>query len=276
MPHAVLSQRAIIRLSGDDTLSFLQGLVSNDVLRLQEGGVVYAAMLTPQGKFLHDFFIYRWRGAIYLDVNKIHEPDLLIRLRMYRLRAKIEIETVTHKGVAAVWDEPSLKPEADLLAVRDPRYVPLGWRVLGDIDILASWCKAQGEAGDYEAMRIAHGIPDGEIDMIAGKSLLLEFGFEDLHGVDFNKGCYVGQEVTARSKHRGQVRKFLYQVKADAPLPPPGTPVVQDSTQVGELCSVAGNTGLAQLRTESADAVLYAKDVKITVTLPPWVTTREE
>lgn len=281
MRFAHLPQRGLLALSGADAQAFLQGLISNDLNKLASGAAMYAAMLTPQGKFLHDFFLMRRGDALLLDGHRERLPDLLQRLQVYKLRAQVNIARLENEGVMAAWDgdaSPSAPPT--LQTVKDPRLPALGLRIVGDVAVARAWCAAQGwqEAGEaeYDAMRLALGVPDGARDMIVDKSFLLELGFEDLHGVDFNKGCYVGQEVTARSKFRGQVRKHLYHVAAETELPAPGTSVMQGEAAVGELRSHAGAQGLAILRIEAVEkaakenAPLIAGGVRLTASLPGW------
>ncbi len=279
MHYALLPQRALMSLFGEDTVPFLQGLVSNDVTKLKEGAAMYAALLSPQGKFLHDFFLYKRGEAILLDIDKARLPDLVQRLKMYKLRSKVAIEVLPEsEGVVAVWGIPSPLRGEELFA--DPRLPELGCRIVGDRAKIKTFCeekKWQAVASDaYDRMRLELGVPDGARDMIIDRSFLLEFGFEDLHGVDFNKGCYVGQEVTARSKFRAQLRKSLYQVKSDgAELPPPGTRVTAGGTEIGELRSHSGDTGLAILRIEEvgkATAPLMAAGVTIaSAAIPNWI-----
>jgi len=277
MAYAFLHERGLIGLSGEDAREFLQGLVSNDIRRLQEGGAVYAALLSPQGKFLHDFFIALRGGIFFLDVDKVHLPNLMQRLNLYKLRSKVTIAEEKNSAVAAIWDaEFSIKNSE--FSFPDPRLRQLGYRIMGNAEVIEQRCQAQHlQAGDYDRMRLELGVPDGARDMVADKSLLLEFGFEDLHGVDFNKGCYVGQEVTARSKHRAQLRKFIYQVKAHETLPPAGTPVFLGETEIGQMRSSSENIGLALLKladvemAEKSNKELYAGAISLKATLPQWV-----
>jgi len=260
--HAMLTDRAVISLSGDDAREFLQGLISNDVRKLEDGQMIYAALLSPQGKFLHDFFVLLRGGVFYLDVDASRAADLLQRLNIYKLRSKVSINLENKLRVAASWGGGGN-------GISDPRLPQLGYRIIGEV-------LAEG-ADDYERHRLELGIPDGAKDMLFDKSLLLEFGFEDLHGVDFNKGCYVGQEVTARSKHRGQVRKFIYQVHANAALPPAGTPIFLGDAESGQMRSSRGNIGLAILRVMDVDAAqksnkeFHSGNVMLKASLPQWV-----
>ncbi len=265
MPYATLLERSLLILQGDDTLSFLQGLLSNDVLKLAEKKIVYTAMLTPQGKFLHDFFVMDDGDRVLIDVARARRDELKSRLIRYRLRTKVSIEADDSRGIVAVWGQVPSQP--GLKVCRDPRAEALGWRALGDVSGF------DGVAGDYTAHRIAVGVPQGDDDLVAGKSFILPFGFEDLHGVDFAKGCYVGQEVTARSKHLATLRKFIYKVHSEAPLPPAGTPVMRGEANVGELRSSSGTAGLALLSVEEVlkQVPLVCAGQVLQVSVPEWV-----
>ena len=276
MPYAPLNNRSLIALSGDDTLPFLQGLVSNDVLRLPQTGIVYAALLTPQGKFLHDFFILAQDDKVLIDCENDRRSELMQRLLKYRLRSKVTLETVDDLSVSALWNEPPPTGRG-ITFFPDPRISALGWRILSKSEELtASFTQVNEE--DYDLHRLTLGVPEGGRDLIPEKSFLLPFGFEDLHGVDFNKGCYVGQEVTARSKHRGQLRKYIYQVTgSQKDLPAAGTPIYCNDTLVGEMHSSRGSIGLAVLNrdeVEKAHALhinLRCGDQLLKERLPDWV-----
>ncbi len=286
MRYLRLAHRALIACSGEDVPAFLQGLVSNDVSRLKKGEAVYAALLTPQGKFLHDFFLLPWQNSILVDCDRPSLPDLWQRLNMYKLRSKVTVAAKEDIGVVALWGDKDSGfgiQDSGFEVFPDPRLPQLGYRIVGETAAIEAWCvdrkMDQSSIEEYDRLRLELGIPEGTRDMIQNKSLLLEFGFEDLHGVDFKKGCYVGQEVTARSKYRGQVRRFIYQVRAaNGTLPPPGTPVMLDDAPIGELRSSAGNIGLALLKVaevEKANATragLRIGDIPLTASIPPWVT----
>jgi folate-binding protein YgfZ len=277
MHYTILPHRALLRLNGEDTLSFLQGLVTNDVSRLKEGEACYASMLSPQGKFLHDFFIINWHGNIWIDCDASRIDDLQKRLTLYRLRSKVDIALVQDMAVAIAWGEGTLAPAPDMHIFSDPRHAALGYRVIGQQAALGA-VDATASRENYESMRISLGIPDGAQDMVFDKSLLLEFGLEALHGVDFKKGCYVGQEVTARTKYRGQVKKALYQVSAlSGALPTAGTEIRAGDVVVGEMRSSSGGKGLALLRMAELDEAiksgikLVAGDAVLTTQLPQWM-----
>jgi folate-binding protein YgfZ len=257
-----LPQRSVLAVSGTDAESFLQGLISNDLRKLAPDAMLYAAMLSPQGKFLHDFFLTRRGDMILMDCDGARANDLVSRLTLYKLRAAVTIEKLSEPVIAA-WDG---KTEQGF---PDPRLPEMGYRIIGTADT-KDWQKADVVA--YEKHRLTLGIPDGAQDMIIDKSFLLELGFEQLHGVDFNKGCYVGQEVTARSKFRGQVRKHIYQVQGEDELPPLGTKILQDGVEVGEVRSHIENIGLAILRIEAVEkkSPLTANAKIIAASFPIW------
>ena len=235
-----LANRAVLRVSGDDRVSFLQGLLSNDVRRVSATTSVWAALLTPQGKYLHDVFVIAEGEALRLDGEAARLDDLRARLSRYRLRAKVAIDPAPELAVFAL-----LGSSAEGFA--DPRHDNIGRRVIAPKESLAP--TAPFETYDYR--RLTLGLPDGSRDIEPEKDLLLEARFDDFHGVDFKKGCYVGQEVTARTKYRGLVKKRLLPVRVDGPLPSPGTPVIWEGREVGVLRSGCADAALALLRLDS-------------------------
>ncbi|RED11065.1 CAF17-like 4Fe-4S cluster assembly/insertion protein YgfZ [Pontivivens insulae] len=242
MTHA-LSNRTILRLTGGDVIDFLQGLVTNDVSKLQDAPV-WAAILTPQGKYLCDFFLIAQGDAVLLDVQSDQAAGLARRLTMYRLRADVQI-TPTDMSVAAL-DQPVED------AIADPRDPRMGWRLYG-----ASVSEGMTRA-DYDARRVAYLVPETGIELVPDESYILESGFERLNGVDFRKGCYVGQEVTARMKHKTELRKGLSRVSVEGPAPSSGTPITAGEKAVGTLFTVSGNEGLAHLRFDRATGDMQA------------------
>ncbi len=269
MFYTLLPNRAVLSISGADAESFLQGLISNDMRKLAPGAMLYAAMLTPQGKFLHDFFLARRGDTILMDCDGARVNDLVSRLTLYKLRAAVNIEKLSEPVIAAWGNNSALGTGHSALILPDPRLPEMGYRIIGAADT-KGW--QQADVAAYEKHRLSLGVPDGAQDMLIDKSFLLELGFEQLHGVDFNKGCYVGQEVTARSKFRGQVRKHVYQVKAESELPPPGTKIMQEGAEVGELRSHVGNIGLAIIRIEAVEKnTPFTADGKtISASFPSW------
>lgn len=239
-----MSDRTILRISGPDARDFLQGLVTNDVAKLDRG-LVYAAMLTPQGKFRADFFVPDG-DAILLDIATALAPDIQRALMMYKLRSAVEIEE-TGRTVSRGIGTP---PEG---AFTDPRHDTLGWRGYdgqpGDRDV------------DWNSLRVAAVVPDSTIEL-NNDSFILEMGFERLNGVDFKKGCYVGQEVTARMKHKTDLRKGLAQVSIDGTAPI-GTEITTGTKSAGTLFSQAGGKALAYLRFDRAKGDLTAGDAVV-------------
>jgi len=285
MYFAKLNSRALLSLSGEDATIFLQGLISNDARKLEKGEAIYATLLSPQGKFLYDFFLVKVSDRIWLDCEAARAEDLRKRLNLYKLRSKVTIEAAPENmAVFAIWGGETIGAIRNATQFTDPRLAALGTRVLGDIGIITEYCAEQSYAAskesDYHAHRLLHGVPLGGVDMIPEKSFLLEWGIDQLHGVDYAKGCYVGQEVTARTHYRGQVRKAPYILKADAPLPD-RSPVFCGETEIGEMRSSAGNIGLALLRAEevakSASSCMPIRvvDHVVNVAFPSWFVMKE-
>lgn len=274
MFYTILSNRSIISVDGEDGIEFLQGLITNDARLLAEGKPVYAALLSPQGRFQHDFFLIPWQGRIFIDVLASRVADLLAKLKIYRLRSKVEIKLEESLAVAALWGGKLESSEAAAYKIyQDPRLPELGLRAIG-VPEKGSFVVVPQEK--YEYFRISLGVPDTR-DMIVDKSLLLECGFEQLHGVDFGKGCYIGQEVTARSKFRGQVRKSLYMVKAEVDLPEIATPVTAGDKTVGEIRTTHGNIGIALLYNDEYEVAIAGNKaflcggLKIDISLAEWI-----
>ncbi|MDR3717587.1 MAG: hypothetical protein P4K98_02220 [Bryobacteraceae bacterium] len=262
---ALLPQRGVLRLTGADRISFLNGLVSNDVAKAAPGHAVWAALLTPQGKYLSDFFILTTDEALLLDVPRADIPRLLTKLRRYRLRAQVELEDASETyAVYAAWDG---TPTGATIAAPDPRLPEAGWRLISPTPLPANATEA-----DYTAHRIALGLPDGAPDLEPEKTLLLEAGFDELHGIAWDKGCYMGQELTARTKYRGLVKRRLLPVELEAPAPAPatGTPVTAEGQEVGDIRSSAGNIALAMLRVDALEKTLVAGETTLHPRIPVW------
>ena len=266
--YVLLEDRGVVSVDGPEAGPFLQGLISNDIERVTDARGIYAALLTPQGKFLHDFFVLRRGGGYLLDCEGPRTGDLGRRLMAYRLRADVALADATedYRVVALFGDDDGesafgAPPGEGSVArleggwgMRDPRDAALGLRAVllreVDLSFLEQAGFSPGSLADYERHRIAMGAPDGSRDMEVGRATLMECGFEALNGVDFEKGCYVGQELTARTKHRGLVRRRLARVSLEGPLPPAGTPIVAGEREVGEIRSGLGAAALAVLRLE--------------------------
>jgi len=284
---AVLPGRAVIRLGGSDRVPFLQGLVSNDVTQVGPERALWAALLTPQGKYLHDFGMIALDDALLLDVEAERRDDLMRRLKSYRLRTKVTVEDLSESwAVAAVPDAAVAQafglpatpgaavPFADGVALVDPRLAELGLRLLLPRERLAEW--PADEPALYERARLPLGIPDGSRDLEVEKTVLLEANFDLLGGISWTKGCYLGQEVTARTRHRGLVKRRLIPVELDGPLPPPGTLLWLGEHEAGELRSGFEQRALAVVRLEAlalAQAERHpftAAESVVELRLPAW------
>lgn len=241
MTGETASDRMVLKVSGEDRETFLQNLVTSDVAGLKSG-VVYTALLTPQGKYLADFFLVPGGEDILIDVNAAIAGDLLRRLSMYKLRAKVAIEP-TEIGVTRGLGPPPAG------AFADPRDPALGWRAYG--------ADGGDEATDWDGIRVAHLIPETGIELQPGETYILEAGFERLSGVDFRKGCYVGQEVTARMKHKTDLKKGLARVSVDGPAAP-GDEITANGKPAGVLHTRSGGEAIAYLRFDRANGDMAA------------------
>ncbi|HEV7373050.1 folate-binding protein [Arenibaculum sp.] len=265
--YVILEDRGVLAVDGPDRKAFLQGLVSNDVLKVGPERAVHAALLTPQGKYLHDFFILERGETLLLDCEAARIEDLKRRLRMYRLRSKVAVEdrsadwmvaaligdgAFERLGVAREWG--AARALADGVAFADPRLLQLGVRAVlphaTATDTLTTAGLRPVGRDAYEALRLAEGVPEGSRDLVVEKSILLESNFDALNGIAWDKGCYIGQELTARTRYRGLIKKRLLPVRVEGPLPEPGTPVLLDGREVGEVRSGFGDAALALLRLE--------------------------
>jgi hypothetical protein len=293
--YLALDDRTILEVAGEDRVAFLQGLVSNDVTKAGPGRVLYAALLTAQGRFLHDFFIAAAGETLLIDGEAARIEDLHRRLTLYRLRSKVTLRIARDQWLVAVAfgagpapalglaEEPgAAKPFADGIAYVDPRLAALGVRLILP--------RGQGTAAldgagfvlasreDYDRLRLSLGVPDGSRDLAAEKALLVESGFDELNGIDWQKGCYIGQELTARMKYRALVKKRLMPVAVEGPLPPPGTPVMLGAEEAGEMRTGRDDRALALLRldavenAESAGTALTAGAARVKPLKPGWPT----
>jgi tRNA-modifying protein YgfZ len=251
---AFLDDRGVVRVSGTDAASFLQGLLTNDVAGLAPGEARYAALLAPQGKILFDMLVVRLAAeppSFLIDCAAGQAADLAKRLGFYKLRAKVEIadESADH-GVVAVWgEEPETTPGGVLY--RDPRDPRLGSREI--LPRARAAAVGSEHAAEYEGLRIAASAPKGGVDFAYGDAFPHDANLDLLHGVDFGKGCYVGQEVVSRMRHRGTARKRVARVKLAGEAPPPGTPVLDGELAVGALGSSSGREALAMVRLDRVD-----------------------
>lgn len=271
---ALLPSRGVLRLAGPDARKYLQGLITSDIDKAQEGQAIHAGLLSPQGKILFDFFVVGADGGYLIDAAQEKAGELAKRLAFYRLRAQVEIGEETALAVAAAWGGAPRAPEGAIVYT-DPRLPELGFRILlqaganvGDLG-----CTAATEV-DYHARRIRLGVPEGGLDYGFGEAFPHEALFDQLNGVDFAKGCYVGQEVVSRMEHRGTARKRMVPVEGEARLPASGTSIDAGGVPIGTLGSVSGTSGLALIRLDRAEEALArgtpltAADVKITLHQP--------
>ena len=247
-----LEDRGVVRVAGPDAASFLQGVLTNDVEKLRPHEARYAALLTPQGKILFDFLVVRLPGdAFALDCAASQAADLAKRLNFYKLRAKVTIlDDSEDHAVLAYWGgEPENAPGAIVYA--DPRAAGLGRREI--LPRAKAFAIGEASLAQYEALRIALAVPRGGVDFAYGDAFPHDANMDVTHGIDFEKGCYVGQEVVSRMKHRAGVRKRIVRVKLDGPPPAAGTPVLDGELPVGALGSSSGREALAMLRLDRVD-----------------------
>lgn len=284
MRYVPLPSRALIAVTGAEARPFLQGLVTNDVEKVAPDRAIYAALLTPQGRYLFDFFIFEKGGTLYLDCEAAGRAVLIKRLTLYRLRAQVEVAAADGLSVFAAFGEEAvaalgLEPREGRArefgggtAFVDPRIVAAGARLAlpasSGAVALREVGLSEGDFAAYDAARIRLGLPDGSRDFIADRLLLLEGGADALNGVDFQKGCYVGQEVTTRMKRRALVKKRLVPVAIEGPAPEPGAKIMRDGVEAGEMRSVAGSVGIALLRLDLADGPLVAGTARLAPLFP--------
>ncbi len=256
MKAAHLSDRGIIRVGGAEARAFLQGLVTGNVLTLGAHEARWAALLTPQGKILFDFLMTAADDAILLDVKRDKIPELIKRLTLYKLRAKVEITDESDRfGVIALYGG---QPGE---GARDGRHPDLGARLIapcGEIPALMLTFGGDAGAADYDAHRIALGVPEGGVDFVYGDAFPHEADMDQLNGVDFKKGCFVGQEVVARMQYRGLTRNRVIRVYLEGAAPPPGADVMAGEMKIGVMGSSAGAQGLALLRLDRAEEAAQA------------------
>jgi tRNA-modifying protein YgfZ len=283
MKAALLPDRGVIKVVGDEARNFLHGLVSADVLGLKPGEARFCALLTPQGKIVADFFVAEappaQGGGFFLDVARSLATPLVAKLNLYKLRSRLIIEDLSEiLGVLAAWDGEA--KTAYGLAYADPRLPALGLRVMVAEHLAAAAAADLGaglvDAAAYEAHRIALGVPSGGVDFRYGDAFPHEADMDQLHGVDFAKGCYVGQEVVSRMQHRGSARTRAVPVRYDGAAPAAGSMVTAGERQLGTMGSAIAGHGLALLRLDrvvealSNDQPLLAGGVPIRLVKPDW------
>ncbi|HAD86326.1 MAG TPA: folate-binding protein [Rhodospirillaceae bacterium] len=296
--YVTLADRGVLSVSGEDARTFLQGLISNDINKVTPERAIHAALLTPQGKYLHDFFIVQAPdGRLLIDCERERLPDLQKRLKMFKLRAKADLDDVSDDWTVValpgtdgsaglgLGDDAGMAKATDGggVAYVDPRLAAMGARAIlpaASADAFVAGLKGETDRTAYDRLRLSLGLPDGTRDMIVDKSILLESGFDELNGVDWNKGCYMGQELTARTKYRGLIKKRLMPVEIEGAVPEAGTPLILNGKDVGEIRSTAqtdgGGLGLALVRLETledgATPTFEAGDARVTPRKPDWAT----
>jgi len=276
MSHSfsILPDRAIFSISGDDAREFLQGLVTSDVETLEENVASHTGLLTPQGKIMFDFFAVGQDDGYLIDCAADQIDNIVKRLTFYKLRAKVNITLRPEMSVAASWGGAG-EPNGDLIVTTDPRLSDMGQRVYGPKSELEPHAKAQ--ANDYHLHRIILGIPDA-IDIGNSQTFPHEANFDQLNGVSFTKGCYVGQEVVSRMQHRGTARARIIPVTFEGEINGAGTEIRAGGKKIGHMLSVASGHGLALVRLDRAKSATDAGDAieadgqTIHLRKPEWAT----
>jgi folate-binding protein YgfZ len=296
---AILETRGVLSLSGEDRATFLQGLVTNDVFRVAPDRAVHAALLTPQGKFLFDLFVAALGDGWLIDAEAARLDDLHARLRKYRLRSKVALAVAEGWSVAAAWGDgaaeafglssaeagaaQALGAPDDGVAYLDPRLAGAGVRLILPSDHGGDLLSARGahlvDPTEYDRHRLTLGLPDGSRDMIVEKTTALEAGLEDLHAVDFAKGCYMGQELTARTKYRGLLKRRLMPVTVTGQVPEPGAPLLtpagKDGGEMRSGMALDGENGLGlavvRLEALATGAPLICGESRLTPVRPDWM-----
>jgi folate-binding protein YgfZ len=257
---AHLDSRALISVTGEDAKPFLHNLLTQDVETLADGELRFGALLSPPGRLLFDLFILGEDGGVVLDVAADRREALLMRLSMYRLRAKVEIGA-DDRPVFAAWGGAA----AGFLV--DPRASELGGRAYGGEP------ETDAEEDDYQAQRLANGIPDPATDAPSDKTYPIEANFDLLYGIDFHKGCFVGQETTSRMKRRGAIRNRMLPIAFEGPPPPFGAEVLNGELRAGEVLSGRDGAAMALLRLDRLEGALTVDRRSVTVRRPAWMAT---
>ena len=274
----VLSNRGVCRIRGKDKLAFLQGLITNDVNKITTDQAIYAALLSPQGKFQYDLFIIASAAdddAWLIDCDRDRAELLIKRLSLYKLRSDVTLENMsdTHT-VLAVWGD--VVPQEGI-AFPDPRLSAFGSRMIVPTESVPEICHQASLTltpfDDYDLYRLTWGIPDGSRDIVVDRGVILECGFDELNAIDWNKGCYMGQELTARTRYRGLIRKRLLPVRIEGGAPAFQAPIMQDDIEVGDMRTTLKGHGIAMIRLEALQKPLpfSCKDATVIPYVPDWM-----
>lgn len=257
-----LPDRGVLRISGEDSVTFFQGLITNDITRLDTADALYTALLTPQGKILSDFFIVRPNDSqsertLLIDCAATQAADLAKRLMFYRLRAAVKIENLSDShGIVADWGDVACSEVEGSITFADPRVDDMGRRMIAPLDAIAKLVHDDDANDRYHALRISSGLPDSTQDIGSGEMFPHECNLDQLGAVDFKKGCYVGQEVVSRTEHRGTARKRVLPIRTDGVEPASGDTISADGRPVGTVLSQSGGHALAIVRLDRAGSAL--------------------
>ena len=291
--YTALTDRGILSVSGADSLAFLQGILTNDIEKVSANRAIYTAILTPQGKYLHDFFVAKFGDTFLLDCSTNQLGELTKRLKMYRLRAKVDIEDRSDDFAIFAIGGPNKLNFAGLagtagttteygdgIAFVDPRLAELGIRTIQPAstatEIMNNTDLSLGNLDTYKASQFSLGVPDGDSNEFLKQSFPLEIGFAELNAISFDKGCYVGQEVTTRMKIRKLVKKRLVPVIFDGSAPAPGAVIQNQDKAAGQIFAANNESGLAMIRLETLDQVLNGdsklatEETTLRATKPAW------
>lgn len=256
---APLPHRGVLEIQGEDKAPFLQGLITQDIQHVTPEKAIYTTLLSPQGRFLYDFFIMEKEASYFLEAEASRLDSLLKKLSLYKLRSHVTLALRPDLNVFALWGK-DLASSLGLIEERgfvqgglfmDPRLLELGARAIGEVGN-SGFQSATPE--EYDLHRLVLGVPEGGRDLIPEKSILLESGLDELQAISWTKGCYMGQELTARTKYRGLVRKRLFPVRIEGEPPPEETKIFLDNQPAGKMMTHQGNQGLALLRLEAFKA----------------------
>jgi tRNA-modifying protein YgfZ len=258
--YTILTERSVVRIEGEDRFKFLQGLLTNDVNKLKSNNVLYSCMLTPQGKYFADFFLYADNDIILLDVPTLRQEEILNKLNLYKLRSAITLVPCPEYKVIYF----SSVPHVNDIVFADPRSKDLGIRgFISEHNFREITKDITHDDKAYDLVRINKFIAEGEKDLVPGKSFILEYGLDELNAVDYKKGCYVGQELIARTHHLGIIRKEIVRIEGEGDLPKLGSIIYSGEKKLGIICSSVYNKALALIRSEDVRALDPSAEIMI-------------
>lgn len=274
--YTPLNDRGLINVSGEDAKSFLQGLLTNDIHKVTATTAIYSCLLSPQGKYLYDFFVIEWQEGVLIDCHAERCTELVRKLSMYKLRSKVTIEPLSQLSVVAVPASTDVILSEGQIMFVDPRHSGMGQRLIIEKGKVETLLGLTEDPDAYERARLSLAIAEGEKDLLQDKAFPLEYGLDKLHAINYQKGCYVGQEVTARTTYRGVVRKQIYTISSASELASYGSEIMAGDTKIGEMRSSKGTFGLALIRTEDYEKAREGGNsptlnaVPVTLSLPNW------